>query len=60
MGKVFAFCPKCQKKGYYEVAGYDPSPERGSLFKCRYCHFYKRAKNALLEITHPSMEDNKA
>lgn len=60
MGKVFAHCPQCHKKGYFESTGYDPSPEKGPQFICRYCRFHKRVNDALWEITHPSLEDNRA
>jgi hypothetical protein len=33
----YSQCPKCTKKGYYTVYGYDPNPEKGELKRCRYC-----------------------
>ena len=44
MGKKFDGCPKCEKKGVYVVQGYDPSPEMGILYLCRYCTYTKRVE----------------
>jgi hypothetical protein len=38
----FSPCPKCGKKGYYTVRGYDPSPEKGILQMCKYCQYAVR------------------
>lgn len=59
MPKTFLRCPKCAKRGYFESAGYDPSPERGPLFRCRYCQFHKRVADALAEALSPSLEGNR-
>ena len=52
-------CPKCGKKGRYEVQGYDPAPERGRLFMCRYCNYHERAsaKYGLFSAENEAIEE---
>lgn len=51
MGKIFYFCPKCKYKGVYLVRGYDPTPEKGHLWNCRYCSFSARTEKAYMPPT---------
>jgi hypothetical protein len=42
----YDYCPnpKCGKKGYHIVYGYDPNPERGPLERCKYCGYSVRTR----------------
>ena len=46
----FSVCPNCYRKGWYLSRGYDPNPEEGPLYMCRYCNHYERVAK---HCTHP-------
>ena len=56
----FSHCPWCGKKGRYEAQGYDPNPDRGRLFLCRYCNYNERtsAKYGRFSAENEAIEDD--
>lgn len=55
----FSICPRCGKKGKYLCRGYDPTPERGDLYLCRYCNYTERVLDIREGDEAIVMEDEK-